>query len=362
MKGGGKPQNLLKQKPKPLGKTSQNQTRTGKPNQKGKKTLKEGGQPTIADLIKRIVNTQPEPDLLTNTEGRINQTHPTQKPTPSQQTLETKPPPTNTSEPTQGQDITKGPSSNEHLATQPQKAKPTQNTGTKPKTKPRQKPNQIIPGSRSNNKTTKKTEDVGRKQQTILEMFNTPAKPNPRNQTIGTRTICQGNQPNPKPKPESINHIDARPTPTPVNSDENQKLYSDINKPTETENYTPECEPKPEPNQTNNKPPKLKTKVVHVGDFKLYLAAKKKEREVQMKNLRGNENFAILNNPSDRSFATLHPIQPNPLPPSASGIAENYPALHRTAENGNQEYSANPDGRTNLYGNLLLAKSSKNLG
>ena len=103
---------------------------------------------------------------------------------------------------------------------------------------------------------------------------------------------------------------------------------------------------------------------MHIGEIKMFLAAKKQERDFKLKCLRDsdkNTSNTSMNTPSDRCSATLHPVQPTPLLHSASGSTENYTALHRTAHNGNQESSANP-GTRNVSGNLLLADSSKNLG
>ena len=197
----------------------------------------------------------------------------------------------------------------------------------------------------------------GGKQQTIISLL----KPKPSEETsVGS----QENQPTLKPilKPNQNQNTKCQPTARPHTNPEvtegNQINECDKTKP-RSETRKPDNETKP--SLTKKKPPKLKTKVVHANDLKLFLAAKRKERESKLICLRDSEKNFPINTPSDRCSATLHPIQPPPLLHSASGPTEKYTALHRTADSGNQESSANP-GTGNLSGNLLLADSSKNLG
>ena len=305
----------------------------------------------------------PNPLEITKPENRTNQIPP-QKPNLNNQTLGSKPCSANYSEqvnPTQGQQISRGPQDSKHLAAQPQEANQTHNIGTKPKAKPPTKPKEQTPKNNRKNQTSKKPQNNGSKQQTLFELFNSPSNLNPNKPTQETKTKYKGNQTNVKPNPEAQNQTNARPPPYPETTNRTVTPDYDNCKPPDTDK-TSKQESEPKPNLTKDKPPKLKTKVVHVGDIKLFLAAKKKERELNMKLLRENDENILLNNPSDRSIATLHPIQPDPLLHSASGSSENYPALHRTAESGNQKFSANPDGTTDLSGDLVLADSCKNLG
>ena len=118
-----------------------------------------------------------------------------------------------------------------------------------------------------------------------------------------TNTKYKGNQTNLKPKPEIQNQTNARPTPHPESTNKTKTSDYDNYKPPDTNKTSkPESEPEPKPNLTKNKPPKLKTKVVHVGDIKLFLAAKQKERELKMKCFRENDESILLNKPSDRSI------------------------------------------------------------
>ena len=94
----------------------------------------------------------------------------------------------------------------------------------------------------------------------------------------------------------------------------------------------PNIETKPDsetkPIVTKKKLSKLKTKVVHANDIKMFLVTKKKERDLKLNNSRENVKVTQnipMNTPSvDCDSATLHPIQLNPLPHSASRIGESY--------------------------------------
>ena len=167
----------------------------------------------------------------------------------------------------------------------------------------------------------------------------------------------------PNPNIETTVEAKARPLPNPETKNENQTPhYNKYENKLETTkpDIEPDSEPKPE--LTKKKPPKLKTKVVQAGDLKLFLASKKRERDLKLKCLGGSEKDILINTPSDHCSATLHPVQPIPLLHSASGAPDDNPALHRTIESGNNGLSANPSGTTNLCGELLLADNCKNLG
>ena len=296
VKEGGKPQEQLNQN-----QTTINQTRVGKPNQMGKKKHKEGGQPTITEI-------------LAKKDGN--------------QTLRT-----------QNQTIAR-------------------NTGTKPKTRKPKEPNQSNTKSTRKNQTTRKPNNEGGKQQTIISLL----KPKPSEETC---VVNQENQPTMKPPQKPNQNTEHQPTARPHTkpdvTEENLVNDCDKTKP-RIETRKPDSETKP--NLTKKKPPKLNTKVVHPNDLQQFLATKKKERELKLFYLRENEKIIPKNTPStpsDRCSATLHPIQPPPLLHSASGPTQTYTALHRTIDSGKQESNANP-GATNLSGNLLLAEKSKNLG
>ena len=236
-----------------------------------------------------------------------------------------------------------------------QKQTSTSITGTKPKTKKPQEPNQTNTKPPRNQQTSRNQNNEGGKQQTLIDLL----KPKPREET--TR-VTQENQPipkpNPKPNQDTHNQTNARPHPNPDVNTRDKLNECDKTKP-DCETIKPDIETKP--GQTKKKPPKLKTKVVHPNDLQMFLAAKKKERELKLLCLRDNEKNLQINTPSDRCSATLHPIQPPPLLHSASGSSGKYTALHRTVDSGNKESNANP-GEENLSSNLLLADSRRNLG
>ena len=72
--------------------------------------------------------------------------------------------------------------------------------------------------------------------------------------------------------------------------------------------------------------PKPKTKVVQPNDIKLFLAIKKRERELKLISLRGSDTNIVetlKNTPSkpqcSSTLRCTNQISPNPLPPSAQG-------------------------------------------
>ena len=142
MKEGGKPQ----QHPKP-NPTTPNQTRVGKPNQKGRKNLKKGGQPTIAEILARKPredNKPKKPQQVENQkqERNINQNPQPQKPNLRNQTIGPEPNQNPPEETAKANYRTRGPEDNQFKTQHPQKQTFNKNIGTKPKTKTPQEPNQ----------------------------------------------------------------------------------------------------------------------------------------------------------------------------------------------------------------------------
>ena len=123
---------------------------------------------------------------------------------------------------------------------------------------------------------------------------------------------------------------------------------------------------KPAPENETRKPPKLKTKVIPPSEFKLFLARKKKERELKLENLRGKKK--ISDNPPSTTIgdsAALHPFSTNPLSNSAQGTR--YDDMSASALSTNiskvyQKLSADFCGIPDLSGKILLAEKPKNLG
>ena len=169
-------------------------------------------------------------------------------------------------------------------------------------------------------------------------------KPNQTPETNGT---------NNKPEPTTLNLT------TPEESrDINQKIISD--------RTIPECDnvgKKPAPERVTRKPPKLKTKAITSSELKLFLAQKKKERELKQENLRGKVINIPTKPPSINSeIATNHPIPPNPLQYSAQGTRRDTTALSTAESMGYQNQSANLRGIHDMSGTVLLADKQENLG
>ena len=120
---------------------------------------------------------------------------------------------------------------------------------------------------------------------------------------------------------------------------------------------------KPAPENETRKPPKLKTKVIPPSEFKLFLARKKKERELKLENLRGKENIPDIPPSTIGDSAALHPFPPNPLSDSAQGTrCDDMSALSTNISRGYQKLSADLCGIPDLSGKILLAEKPKNLG
>ena len=135
-----------------------------------------------------------------------------------------------------------------------------------------------------------------------------------------------------EPKLNTKNQITARPHPNQETNNEFQNPDCDKYKPTNETNKPDDGETNPKLNK--KKPPKRKTKVMHIGDIKMFLAAKKQERDSKLKCLRDNDkntSNTSKNTPSDRCSTTLHPVQPSPLLHSASGssIMQRYIGLQK---------------------------------
>ena len=90
------------------------------------------------------------------------------------------------------------------------------------------------------------------------------------------------------------------------------------------------------PETNTKKPPKLKTKVVHASDIKLFLANKKRERESKLKTLRGNVEVFVDN--SDRKPSTKSDSATLPQP-----ILRN--SLVQTTRDNSTLDTAAPDGK-----------------
>ena len=204
----------------------------------GKKKLKEGGQPTIAEILARKDENQ---------------------------TLKT-----------QNQTITK-------------------NTGTKPKTRKPKEPNQTNSKPPKKNQTTRKPTHEGGKQQTIISLL----KPKPNEETsVGSQENQPTLKPTLKPNQNTKDQPTARAHTNPEVTRGNQIHDRDETKP-RSETRKPDNETKP--NLTKKKPPKLNTKVVHANDLKQFLATKKKERELKLFYLRDSEKIIPINTPSTPS-------------------------------------------------------------
>ena len=122
-----------------------------------------------------------------------------------------------------------------------------------------------------------------------------------------TNTKPIGNQTQIEPKPNNKSQITARPHPTQETSKALKNPDCDEYQPINETNKPNDSETKPKLNE--KKPPKLKTKVVHIGYIKMFLAAKKQERDLKLNCLRDkNTSNTSENTPSDRCSATLHPV------------------------------------------------------
>ena len=149
---------------------------------------------------------------------------------------------------------------------------------------------------------------------------------------------AQIQQPTSKPAASSsvkTKTIPGEPTPKPTNT---QKTFSHHSP---KGNEPPDCDIKPpytenkKPNQDTlggarakevNKPARLKTKVVHASDLKLFLDKKKKEREMKnILNLEVRTNTTFNHPPSEPYVRTTLACNftPNPLPQIATIHGDN---------------------------------------
>ena len=122
----------------------------------------------------------------------------------------------------------------------------------------------------------------------------------------------------------------------------------------------------PETKVNTRKPPKLKPKVVQVPDIKLFLAKKRKERDLKLNLVRGTDLLNYCDKPSSitSDSATLPPtLPPNSLKQRTRGTPDmKNAALYTENREGDQKISANVKGIPDLSGLFLLARYFYNLG
>ena len=122
----------------------------------------------------------------------------------------------------------------------------------------------------------------------------------------------------------------------------------------------------PERRVNTRKPPKLKPKVSQVQDIKLFLAKKRKERDLKLSQVRGTVLLNICDKPPSitSDSATLPPtLPPNSLKQRTRGTPDmKNAALYTENREGDQKISANVKGIPDLSGLFLLARYFYNLG